>query len=105
MIFGSGAELTPVEQRGGLWLKRDDLYRFAGRCGGKVRTCRALAAPAAVGLVTAGSRSSPQVEIVASVAAELGLRCRCQSGRPALNRAAAGGASAAVLHTQARCRR
>lgn len=71
------AALSPVEYRAGVWLKRDDAYTFAGRRGGKVRTCLQLASRAEHGLVTAGSRQSPQVEIVASVAAALGLRCWC----------------------------
>ena len=73
-------KLTPVEQRGDYWLKRDDLYEYAGVRGGKVRTCRVLCERAVdagvAGVVTAGSRHSPQVEIVAAVAAHLGLRCR-----------------------------
>ena len=53
-------EHTPVQQVGQLWLKRDDLYSVAGVAGGKVRSCWALA-QGARGLVTAGSRASPQV--------------------------------------------
>lgn len=68
-------ELTPVEKRLGVWFKRDDLYCVAGVRGGKVRTCMALAA-GATGLVTAGSRSSPQVNIVAQIARRLGIPAR-----------------------------
>ena len=68
-------ELTPVESIGGVWLKRDDLYAVAGVRGGKVRTCWHLAR-GATGLVTAGSRASPQVNIVAHIAARLGIPCR-----------------------------
>lgn len=56
-------------------LKRDDLFSVAGVRGGKVRSCWKLAQGAA-GLVTAGSRASPQVNIVASIARELGIPCR-----------------------------
>jgi DNA modification methylase len=66
---------TPVERSGELWLKRDDALLVAGVRGGKVRTCWRLAHGAA-GLVTAGSRSSPQVNIVAHVAKALGVPCR-----------------------------
>src|SRR5262245_12825514 len=66
---------TPIEAHGKFWLKRDDLYEFAGVRGGKVRTCRALA-DGAPGLITAGSRASPQVNIVAHVARALGVPCR-----------------------------
>lgn len=69
---------TPVERRGGMWFKRDDLFRVAGVRGGKVRTCWHLA-QGATGLVTAGSRASPQVNIVAHVAARLGIPCRAHT--------------------------
>lgn len=78
---GAGADLpdsmperTPVERRGDYWLKRDDLFRVAGIGGGKVRSCWHLA-QGAPGLVTAGSRSSPQCNIVAQIAARLGIPC------------------------------
>ena len=67
--------LTPVQLRAGVWMKRDDLFEVNGVPGGKVRTCWRLAQGAA-GLVTAGSRSSPQVNIVAHVAQALGIPCR-----------------------------
>ncbi len=71
--------MTPVERHDalGIWIKRDDLYAVGGVRGGKVRTCLHLATrtPAA-GLVTAGARHSPQVEIVAHIAQHLGLPCR-----------------------------
>lgn len=71
---------TPIELHGDIWLKRDDLYSYAGRHGGKVRTCRMIAEDAHrhhyVGLVTAGSRQSPQVSIVSAIAKHLGMRCR-----------------------------
>ena len=70
--------MTPVQRRGNIWIKRDDLYSFGGVHGGKVRTCRALAR-GAYGLVTAGSRSSPQIHIVAAVARKLGIPCRAHT--------------------------
>jgi hypothetical protein len=73
----SALSLTPVQQVGRMWVKRDDLFEYAGVRGGKVRTCRVLAHDGTqLGLVTAGSRSSPQVNIVAHVAAAMGLACR-----------------------------
>ncbi len=69
-------DLTPVELHGGHWVKRDDLFAIPGGAGGKVRTCLTLARGADAGLITAGSRQSPQVNIVAGVAAALGLPCR-----------------------------
>ena len=69
------SEYTPVWYKNGRWYKRDDLFRIAGVAGGKVRTCWALA-QGAKGLVTAGSRASPQVNIVAHIAKRLGIPCR-----------------------------
>ena len=77
-----GPPLTPIEEHDGIWLKRDDLYRAPGTDapGGKARTCYALALEArkagARGLVTAGSRSSPQVNIVAQIGKALGMPVR-----------------------------
>lgn len=65
-------------------VKRDDLFEVGGVRGGKVRTCWALAQGAA-GLVTAGSRSSPQVNIVAHIAAALGVPCRVHTPTGALS--------------------
>ena len=69
-------ELTPIEEHDGYRVKRDDLYRVAGVGGGKARTSWHLAQDAR-GLVTAGARSSPQVNIVAHIAKELGIHCHC----------------------------
>lgn len=74
--------LTPIENHDGIWLKRDDLYRAPGTeaPGGKARTCYALALgykqAGLEGLVTAGSRSSPQVNIVAQIGKALGMKVR-----------------------------
>ncbi len=68
-----------MESHGPFFVKRDDLFGIGDVRGGKVRTCLALANAAAQkaplkGLVTAGSRSSPQVNIVATVAQKLGVK-------------------------------
>lgn len=68
-------DLTPIQRHGEYWFKRDDLYTVAGVSGGKARTAWALA-QGAVGLVTAGSRASPQANIVAHIAQALGIPCR-----------------------------
>ncbi len=90
-----GVSFTPVERHGNVWIKRDDLYQVAGVSGGKARTCWHLA-QGAPGLVTAGASSSPQVNIVAHIAKELGIPCRCHvpSGklRPEVQAAAYAGA-------------
>lgn len=78
-LFGPPAtalDLTPVESWGGVLVKRDDLFSYAGVTGGKVRTCAYLARDAERGLVTAGSRASPQCNIVAHIARHMGLPCR-----------------------------
>jgi 1-aminocyclopropane-1-carboxylate deaminase/D-cysteine desulfhydrase-like pyridoxal-dependent ACC family enzyme len=78
--------LTPVEQHGDLWLKRDDLYVSpGGAIGGKARSAYALAVKGSGrGLVTAGSKSSPQTSIVARIGRALGLpvRVHTPSGEP-----------------------
>ena len=92
---------TPVQKVGDMWLKRDDSYRVGDSRGGKVRAClqiidAAIKAGPVPGLVTAGSRQSPQVNIVATLAREYGLPCRVHvpSGdlTPELRAAATAGA-------------
>ena len=68
-------ELTPVQEINGIYVKRDDLFAVNGVCGGKVRTCLALAENAK-GVVTAGSRQSPQVNIVSRIAKRLKIPCQ-----------------------------
>lgn len=93
---------TPIEQHGRQWVKRDDLFVAGGARGGKVRACLALAKGAA-GLVTAGSRSSPQCYIVAKIAAALGIPCRvhCPSGKLGPELLGAQDAGAEVIQHQA----
>lgn len=73
-----GEARTPIERHGEIWLKRDDLFKVAGVPGGKVRTCWRLA-QGARGLVTAGSRSSPQINIVAHIGRSLGVPVRAHA--------------------------
>ncbi len=67
--------LTPVEKVDGIFIKREDKFQVAEVCGGKARTCWFLS-QGARGLVTAGSRQSPQANIVAHIAKELKIPCR-----------------------------
>lgn len=73
-------EVTPVELvNDSVWLKREDLYAFAGVRGAKVRTCMFFiqrAKDAGVGVVTAGARHSPQVNFVAQIAHRMSVKCR-----------------------------
>lgn len=85
-------EVTPVEQHGKIWLKRDDRFEVAGVRGGKARACLHLAM-GATGLITAGARHSPQMQLVSRIAAHLDLPCRCHT--------AAGPATAEMLDVKA----
>lgn len=77
-------ELTPVEERGSLLFKRDDLYAPYGRGdvnGGKLRQCRALIERVAPkGVISACSVHSPQSAICAAVAEEFGIPCEILFG-------------------------
>jgi DNA modification methylase len=73
-------DVTDVEfmQSRNIWLKREDLYSFASVRGAKVRTCMHFIRQAkemGVGVVTAGSRMSPQVNFVAQIAYTMGVKC------------------------------
>lgn len=70
------ASLSPVELHGKIWVKRDDLFKVAGVNGGKARTCFNLLRARSLGVVTAASRHSPQLAIVAHIAEALKLQCR-----------------------------
>jgi hypothetical protein len=79
-VAADAGEPTPCQLiADNVWLKRDDLFSFAGVSGGKVRGCAHIVASAGSevrGLVTAGSRASPQVNIVAHIGREFGLPVR-----------------------------
>lgn len=97
LLVPQQADTTPVEAHGEVLVKRDDLYEAHGQRGGKVRACLALLTqPGVAGAVTAGSRHSPQVEIVAGLAQALDLPCAVHvpagDDTPALQHAAATGA-------------
>jgi 1-aminocyclopropane-1-carboxylate deaminase/D-cysteine desulfhydrase-like pyridoxal-dependent ACC family enzyme len=68
---------TPVEFHNGVYVKRDDLFEVCGVRGGKARSAHHLIKYAMSAgfkhVVTAGSRFSPQVEIVGSICREYGL--------------------------------
>jgi hypothetical protein len=70
--------LTPVELRGDVWVKRDDLFEVNGARGGKARACLALLKEAQ-GAVAAGNRLSPMVSRVARVAEALKIPCRAHA--------------------------
>jgi 1-aminocyclopropane-1-carboxylate deaminase/D-cysteine desulfhydrase-like pyridoxal-dependent ACC family enzyme len=74
---------TPVQKHGSVWLKREDLFEIAGIRGGKVRACWVLA-ERAKGLVTAGSRFSPQANIVAQIAKYKRIPCHIHTPKGTL---------------------
>ncbi len=72
--------LTPVQERNGLLIKREDLHVSAGGVNGaKLRACQHLigraAKAGATRVISAASVLSPQSAMASVVAAENGLRC------------------------------
>ncbi|WP_304393299.1 pyridoxal-phosphate dependent enzyme [uncultured Clostridium sp.] len=69
--------MTEVQKVGNLYFKRDDLFEYGGMKGAKVRAAKILCEKAkAEGYTTVtslGAKSSPQINILASVCRELGL--------------------------------
>lgn len=71
--------LTPIQNRNGIWYKREDLYRSdkTGVNGAKYRACQHLVGKAraagATRVVSAASVLSPQSAIAATVASEQGM--------------------------------
>lgn len=80
-------DVTPVEKHGNIWLKRDDLFEVNGSRGGKARSCNAICKKGIEdgykGFVTAGSKKSPQVQIVSFLAKMYGVpfRAHIPSGK------------------------
>lgn len=75
-------ELTPVEyyESEGVWLKRDDMFEIYGVRGGKARSAYQvileLLEQGYKTIVTAGSRQSPQCEIVSFICESMGVACK-----------------------------
>lgn len=75
-------ELTPVEyyEDEGVWLKRDDMFEIYGVRGGKARSAYQvileLLKQGYKTIVTAGSRQSPQCEIVSFICESMGVDCK-----------------------------
>ena len=72
-------ELTPIEKHDNIYLKRDDKFIINNVCGGKARACYQLIQQGIKKgykeFVTAGSRMSPQCELVSCLCESLGLKC------------------------------
>lgn len=74
-------DITPVEEHGGVLVKRDDAWTRGGASGAKARAMfTAAQAIGAEGIVSAGARISPQLERAALVAHALGIPCRLHTG-------------------------
>ena len=70
-------DVTPVEQRGDYWFKREDQYVFAGVNGAKVRAYRHLALEDdAEGIIGVAARVSPNFTRFAAVGKRLGIPVR-----------------------------
>jgi 1-aminocyclopropane-1-carboxylate deaminase/D-cysteine desulfhydrase-like pyridoxal-dependent ACC family enzyme len=74
-------ELTPVEfcKSEGIWIKHDDYFSIHGVSGGKARSAYQvileLLDKGYTTMVTAGSRQSPQCEIVSYICEAMGIDC------------------------------
>lgn len=68
-------KVTPIEKVGGIYVKRDDLFVYAGVNGVKARTTLRLIDSESKGVVTAGVRNTSQGIVVANIAKEKGLPC------------------------------
>lgn len=90
---------TPIEEHGGILVKRDDAWTRGGASGAKARAIFA-AAQYATGILSAGSRISPQLERAALVAHALGIPARLHTGRgaPTAETAVAEASGAEVIH-------
>ncbi len=97
-------EITPVEEHGGVLVKREDAWSLGGASGAKVRAI-IEAATGHAGIITAGSRISPQLERAALAARALGIPARLHtgSGGDTYETACAAAAGATILrHNPAR---
>lgn len=66
---------TPIERLGAYWAKRDDLFLCDGARGGKCRAAFKIATKAELGVVTYGSRTSPQGSYTSRAARAAGRPC------------------------------
>lgn len=75
-------ELTPVYRVNDYWVKRDDLYQVFDVVGAKARQAYGIISKSDKDtVVTAGSRFSPQIQIVANICKNLNKKCRCHTIR------------------------
>jgi len=75
-IISNPNELTPVQLIDDVYFKRDDLFEIGGAVGGKARTASQFVIKnrtVGQGITTAGSRSSPQINILAKIGKAFGI--------------------------------
>lgn len=72
-------DITPIEIYNNIYVKRDDKFNIYGVCGGKARSAYQLITDGInkgyTEFVTAGSRMSPQCELVSCLCESLGVKC------------------------------
>lgn len=77
LAFPNRTPVTPIEKYGDVWVKREDLYLVCGASGAKARGAYHLVTTAKdngfTTITTAGSRKSPQINIIAKICHALGL--------------------------------
>lgn len=61
-------QITPIECINNYYFKRDDYFTFGNVNGGKVRSALTLCKNEKLGYVSAGSRKSPQIQIISEIA-------------------------------------
>lgn len=71
-------QLTPVEKRGDYYFKREDLFTIFDVCGAKARQAYNLIKNSNNDVIcTAGSKTSPQIQIVSNICYHLNKKCYC----------------------------
>ena len=97
-------ELTPVYRVNDYWVKRDDLYQVFDVVGAKARQAYGIISKSDKDtVVTAGSRFSPQIQIVANICKNLNKKCRCHTirGKDTEELKIAIGDGAEIIHHEA----
>ena len=79
-IINNDVELTPIEKQNNIYVKRNDLFKIFDVNGAKAKQAYALISVSdAIGVVTAGARYSPQIQIVANICKYLKKKCICHT--------------------------
>lgn len=77
-LENSSLELTPIENKDGIWFKREDSFILGNVCGAKARQANNIIKNSDKNLVvTVGSKTSPQIMIVAHLCKLYNKKCVC----------------------------